>query len=178
VLFTTAADGQVISAAVTPRGGSSAVDCSKGCTVHEGDAAVLTVSKGPVPDVAGLSVGDATSTLTGKGLKVSTTQDQQFSNDVDKGKVIGIDARSGGGDWRPGDTVTLMVSKGPQPIAVPNVAGQSLKDAMDALSKAGLNPQTSIPEGLWGFFTATATDPAANTLVLPGANVKVKSSGF
>jgi serine/threonine-protein kinase len=176
-VFTDADKGTVVAASVAARGGGNPVDCSKGCTVHEGDSATLEVSAGRIPDVAGESVDEAARDLQAIGLKVADKTTEQYSDSVQKRKVVGIAARDGG-SWRPGETVTLIVSKGPQPIAVPDVSGKTLADAMAALTAAGFNPQSSIPEGLWGFFTATGTDPKAGTMLLPGANVKVKSSGY
>jgi serine/threonine-protein kinase len=177
-VFTDADKGTVVSASITQRSDGKAIDCSKGCTVHEGDSGALVVSAGRLPDVSGDSVDDATRELQSVGLKVSGKTTEQYSSTVDKKKVIGIAPRDGGGNWAPGETVTLIVSKGPQPIAIPDVSGQSLDKAMAALTKAGLNPQSSIPEALWGFFTANGTDPKAGTQVSPGTSVKVRSSGY
>ncbi|MFT4211068.1 MAG: Stk1 family PASTA domain-containing Ser/Thr kinase [Microbacterium sp.] len=133
--FTTADSGTVTAASVTPQGTSTPVDCTGGCTVHEGDSATLTVSKGALPDVTGMSVADATTTLTGAGVLVTSTQ--EYSDTVDSGDVIGIAARDGGGNWRPGDTVTLRVSKGPELFDVPDVTGKTLTEAKQILSAAG-----------------------------------------
>jgi serine/threonine-protein kinase len=168
----------VIAASVAPRGGGDAVACTNGCTVHQGDAATLVISVGDLPDVVGRSVDDATSELQRVELDVAEEQIAEFSDDIDEGRVIGIAAREGGGAWHPGDTVTLIVSKGEKPIPVPDISGSSLADAMAILRDARLNPQTSIPEPLWGFFTAVGTDPEAGTEVRPGSDVKVRSSGF
>jgi serine/threonine-protein kinase len=46
-------------------------------------------------------------------------------------------ARSGGGWWRPGDTTTLVVSKGPQLFAVPDVVGKTRDEARQTLESAG-----------------------------------------
>jgi eukaryotic-like serine/threonine-protein kinase len=134
----------VLSVAVTPRGASSATDCSNGCTVHEGDSAVITASKGPVPDVAGMSITDATTALTGVGLQVSSTPAQEFSDSIASGTVIGIGKRAGGGNWAPGDTVTLVVSKGPQLFPVPDVTGKTLADAKRILTAAGFVPAYAL----------------------------------
>ncbi len=177
-IFGAAPAETVVSATLAPRAGGS-VDCSKGCAAHEGDTMALTVSAGPLPDVAGLSVGDATDALHGAGLAVSDTPKQAYSSTVTAGQVIGLADRDGGGPWHPHDTVTLIVSKGPQPVTVPSVKGMTVHQAYTALQQAGFVPITSL-DGLpiWDFFAATGTDPAAGTLQLPGTKVKILAQGF
>nr|WP_274635802.1 Stk1 family PASTA domain-containing Ser/Thr kinase [Microbacterium bovistercoris] len=175
--YTDRAKDTVVGTLVHPAGGGKDIECGEGCTAHEGDSATLWVSLGALPSVVGMPADDAVATLKDAGISVSS-QSEEYSDGVAKGSVISMAARSPAGWWRPGDSTTLVVSKGPQPVEVPDVAGQKLSDAMATLKAARLNPQSSIPEALWGFFTATETDPAAHTYLLPGSDVKVKSSGF
>ena len=74
----------------------------------------LTVSRGrqpiDVPDLTGKDATGAARQLSGLGLKVDATQ-QQNSDTVAKGAVISQSPRDGTA-FR-GDTVTLVVSKGP-----------------------------------------------------------------
>ncbi|MDL9981403.1 Stk1 family PASTA domain-containing Ser/Thr kinase [Microbacterium candidum] len=153
-VFTDAEKGKVVAASITPKGGGAAIDCSKGCTVHEGDSGSLEVSAGKLPDVAGKSVDDATSLLTDKGLQVSGNTVQQNSDTVDNGKVIGIAPRDGGGLWRVNDTVTLIVSKGPQLFPVPDVTGKTRDQAKKILSDAGFTPTYA---DVWNIFLDSAT---------------------
>ena len=175
-LFSRAPNGIVINAELTPAGGSTS-ECGEGCNAHQGDQIRLLVSLGSVPDVSGLTVDDATSKLTGVGLNVNPNSNSSYSDTVGKGRVIDYADRDGGGNWRPGDTITLNVSKGPQPVTIPDVAGMSLTDAMQKLTDAGLQPQTSVPNTLWGLFTATSTDPKAGQSVDKNSTVRVKVSG-
>lgn len=133
-VFTDAADGSVVAASAA-RPSGEAVDCAQGCTVYEGDSASLTVSRGPVPDVSGMSVTEATRVLSDLGFDVDSTE--EFSGDVASGVVIGIGARAEGGDWRPGDTMALRVSKGPELFEVPDVEGRTLEEAKRILQNAG-----------------------------------------
>jgi serine/threonine-protein kinase len=176
-VFTDDAPDTVVSASVTPRGTDAAVDCSGGCTVHEGDAAVLTVSKGPLPDVSGMSVTEATSVLSDAGVEVTSVE--EFSDSVDKGDVIGIAERDGGGNWRPGDTVTLRVSKGPQLFDVPNVVGKTRDQAKQALEGAGFQVSYNAS---WNLFPdavtqVTAQNPAAQSAHPKGTTVTLSISG-
>ena len=167
----------VISASITPRAGGDGVDCTNGCTVHQGDTATLLVSAGALPAVAGKTVQSATEALTAVELTIAADMPSEYSDDIKEGLVLRIADKADGGAFVPQDTVTLVVSKGPEPVKIPSVRDLSLADAMKKLRDAGLNPQTSIPEAFWGFFTAEGTDPAEGTQVRPGADVKVRSSG-
>ncbi|WP_029145142.1 Stk1 family PASTA domain-containing Ser/Thr kinase [Microbacterium luticocti] len=158
VFFTKAEDGTVIAASFTAAGSDKKVDCASGCTVYEGGTATLSVSNGPVPDVVGKPLADATAALTDIGLKVKSTQ--EFSDSVAQGSVIGMKDRSGGGDWRPGDTVTLVVSKGPQLFAVPSVLDLTRDQAVDALKKAGFGVDYNPA---WNAIADSATKVTAST---------------
>ncbi|GAA4487346.1 Stk1 family PASTA domain-containing Ser/Thr kinase [Microbacterium panaciterrae] len=136
MLFSRADNGIVINAEVTPRGGAT-VECGEGCSAHQGDAIRLLVSLGSVPDVSGMTVGDATNRLVGVGLKVNPDVNSEYSDTVPKDRVLGYADRDGGGNWRPGDTITLDVSKGPQLFDVPNVVGMTRDKAKATLSDAG-----------------------------------------
>ncbi|MBD7958057.1 Stk1 family PASTA domain-containing Ser/Thr kinase [Microbacterium sp. Sa4CUA7] len=167
----------VISASVTPRDGGDAIDCTNGCTVRQDDDASLLVSAGAVPDVSGRGVDSATSELNAVDLQVSGETIQEYSSDFSNGEVIGIAARGEGGNWRPGETVTLIVSKGPAPIEVPDVEGLTVAEAMTVLSEAGFEPGTALPQIVWGIFTVSSTSPGAGSWELPGTQVTVRSTG-
>ncbi|MBZ4486656.1 Stk1 family PASTA domain-containing Ser/Thr kinase [Microbacterium sp. cx-55] len=174
-VFTGAADGTVVSASVA-RPSGEAVDCTNGCTVYEGDTASLLVSRGSVPDVSGLKVQDAVRTLEGVDLVVSADRQSQFSNDVDKGNVIGIAGRDGGGDWRPGDTVTLIVSEGPELFRVPDVEGLTRDEAKSTLSAAGFSADYLSTWDLFpnGSTEVEAQDPGAGAMVERGTRISLR----
>ncbi|MBS1697215.1 MAG: Stk1 family PASTA domain-containing Ser/Thr kinase [Actinobacteria bacterium] len=176
-LFSGADSGIVINAEVTPRSGAAGYECGEGCSIFEGDQIRLLVSLGPVPDVSGMTVGDATGKLTAVKLQVNPDSNYSYSDSVPKDRVIGYGDRPEPGNWRPGDTITLNVSKGPEPITVPNVVGANLADAMKTLSDAGLNPQTSVPEIAWSLFQVTSTDPKAGDSVDKNSTIRVKVTG-
>jgi serine/threonine-protein kinase len=89
-----------------------------------------------VPSMAGATQGQATKSLAALGLKVDVT-DQVFSEDVPAGKVISSNP-GGGGKIGTGGTVHLTISKGPDRIKVPALAGLTLEAATAALTAAGL----------------------------------------
>lgn len=135
VQFSDQAEGTVLAAVRHPREGGDDVDVSEpGAVVYEGDSANLTVSAGPVPDVAGLSVEDATAELTARELSVAGT-DEEFNDGVESGLVIRAVLPEGA--LRPGDSVRLLVSKGPQPVPVPDVTDLTRDQAKQELEAAG-----------------------------------------
>ncbi|MFT4051557.1 MAG: Stk1 family PASTA domain-containing Ser/Thr kinase [Microbacterium sp.] len=133
--FTDAAEDTVIAARITPPGGGDAIDCTNGCTATENSTVSFDISVGPVPDVAGQSVDAATSNLEAVELQVMTTE--EYSDDVDSGDVIRVVSRDDDGALQPGDTVTLVVSKGPELFEVPDVVGMTRDEAKSTLESAG-----------------------------------------
>jgi serine/threonine-protein kinase len=164
----------VVSATLAPRAGDPQ-DCTQGCAAHEGDSVTLLVSLGGIPDVSGDSVDRATQRLTEVGLQVADDRRQQSSDTIEKGDVIGIADRDGGGNWRPGDRVTLIVSTGPPLFAVPNVVGMTRDQAKSALTKAGfaveyLPSWDLFPDGLT---KVQSQSPAADAKVVKGTKVSL-----
>ena len=110
-----------------------------GARVRANQTVTIVVSSGPpiltVPDVTHNSRDDATSKLQNMGFKVNVTE--QFNDSVDQGKVISQDP-GGNSHLAKGQTVTLLVSKGPHYVDVPPVSGMSRDAARRALEQAGL----------------------------------------
>lgn len=171
LLYSRADEGVVINASVTPRAGGDDVACGEGCNVFEADTAHLIVSLGGLPDVVGMTASEASSAMGEKDI--TTTTVEEFSNDVEQGRVISVPERDGGANWRPGDTMTLVVSKGPQLFEVPDVTGQNRDTAAKTLRDAGFEPTwnplwTPFPNGLT---EVTGTDPAAGAMRRAGSEV-------
>ncbi|WP_336646229.1 Stk1 family PASTA domain-containing Ser/Thr kinase [Microbacterium sp. USHLN186] len=162
--------GLVINVRITPRAGGDAYGCADGCQVFEDDTALLQLSLGAVPDVAGKPVDDAVRTLEEAGLKVSGDRPEEWSESVPKGSVISQSAeRPDGGAWRPGDTVTLTVSKGPQPLPIPDVKGDTVRVAVEKLQNAGFKVNATIedveiPLGgkYWDIYSVCGYDPTGS----------------
>ena len=96
----------------------------------------LIGSKISIPSIAGLSQTDAINTLTPLGLKVAIGS-KAFSEDIPAGKIISSNP-GGGGHLSKGGTVTIILSSGPERIAVPTIAGMTPDAATAALTSAGL----------------------------------------
>jgi serine/threonine-protein kinase len=136
-------------------------------------AGVWYVSEGRfthVPGVLALPQDQAQHKLTSAGLDTQVKQD--FSLTVPRGNVISTDPAPGK-RIRSNGTVTLTVSKGPQEIRVPDLAGRTLADAQAQIKAAGLTPGTvtrsfndSVPQG-----QVIVTEPAAGTQRAPGTPV-------
>jgi beta-lactam-binding protein with PASTA domain len=100
-------------------------DAASRSSLAEGSPVNLVISSGPqivaVPNVEGLSQDAATAVLTAAKLKVGTNI-LHTSNTLATGKVISQDAASRS-SLAEGSSVNLVISSGPQMVAVPNVEG-------------------------------------------------------
>lgn len=115
-----------------------AADPGVGTELRKDAAVNVTVSKGPKPikvvDFTGKDADKAEEKLTGLGFVVERTE--EHSDDVELGDVITQDPDSGKG-FRD-DTITLLVSKGPVLVEVPNVRTLSVEEATAELEAIGL----------------------------------------
>ena len=175
-LFTATPDGTVVGASITPPGGGDPIDCTNGCTAQEGSTVAFTVSLGPVPDVVGDTLAEATAKLQAVQLTAASTE--EFSTEVDKGRVIRVADRDGGGDFRPGDTVNLVVSKGPELVQIPpGIVGETIRDAKEALEDLGFEVDPGIDEfgflGInnWDIYHVRSSSPAAGSSAVKGSTV-------
>lgn len=127
------------------------------------------VSKGrkpiPISDFAGRPIDDGTSAADKAGLNADVKQ--KFSDDVDKGIIISQSPNSG--NLFKGDSVTFVVSKGPDLVAVPNVVGMKRAEAVKTLEAAGFTPQAYGP----GDFTVRRQSPGNGEKVKRGSDVSI-----
>ncbi len=147
-----------------------------GATYPERGAITLVVSVGRVPPVEGLPVGDAEARLDAAGLEVEFAE-PIFHNEVAKDSVVTADWLND--PMRPGDTVRLTVSKGPDLVAVPNVVGLNWQEAGTQLRDAGFDLDYNILADVApGAFVVSKTTPAADETALRGSTVTVNFAGF
>lgn len=90
-----------------------------------------------VPSVLGQTEKTAQARLSDAGLELKSVK--SYSDTVERGKVISSDPESGARIRENGE-VTLVVSRGPEIVKVPDVQGLSLADAGSELKEAGLVP--------------------------------------
>ncbi len=142
--------------------------------LQQGEPVDLVVSGGPqdriIPDVdPATDAAMFIETLELAGLVVEQSRD--FDDDVPSGEFIIIDPGPGTAVER-GDTVTVVISDGPLPVAIPPTAGLALGEALDRLDAAGF-----LAGELEGSANAACsvvgTDPPTGAEIQPGNSVAV-----
>ena len=144
-----------------------------GTEAEEGSLVTITVSSGPgeapVPIVQGLPVDEAADKLREAGFK--SEQRREFSDTVRSGRVIET-APPEGSTVRKGSTVTLVVSRGREKVAVPAVEGKTRDEAERLLRQAGLESAVTEREDEDAEpGTVLEQDPAAGTRIAKGRTV-------
>jgi serine/threonine-protein kinase len=112
----------------------------------------LVISQGREPiqlaDWTGQPVDQAVAAMTEAKLKVDATK-QAWSDTVPKGAVVSQSPATG--TLFKGGLVTLVVSKGPQLVAVPDVVGRQEQAARSILEHLGFT--VKVERALGGFFS-------------------------
>jgi len=142
-----------------------------GTLLTEGSVLDLQLSLGPLPEVAGTNSTRATETLEALGLTVTAVQ--VFSDAVGAGQVVALEALV---DPLPESaSVTLKVSKGPEFVTMPNVVGETVAAAQNALKSLGLlvTVDTDQLSSRFGVVKVTKQNPAASSRVRVGTQVTV-----
>jgi len=147
------------------------VDWSPVGETTKGAAVAVNVSAGPplreVPELAGRGYDDARNALVERGLQAKRTD--AFSNDVEPGIVIRT-TPGAGAPARKGSTVTVVVSKGPDVVRVPQIVGRTVDEARALLEEAGLTVAAVVPrQGR----RVLASDPAPGATVRRGSGVEL-----
>ncbi|MDX6372856.1 MAG: eukaryotic-like serine/threonine-protein kinase, partial [Nocardioidaceae bacterium] len=154
-----------------PKGIVVASDPKGGTTLRFGTIVDLVVSKGrrpiPVGSWAGKSVDEAEQALQQRGLKVDVSH--QYSDSVSEGIVISQDPKDGA--LFKGDTVSLLVSLGPELVAVPDVVAYGVDDATATLQDAGFVVDVQESSGYIGLGYVFSMDPVAGTALPKGSTV-------
>lgn len=150
-----------------PEGAAISVDPAPGTTTRHDTKVTLVLSKGrmPVamPDIVGKSKEEANAALEALRLKVTYSQD--WSDKVPRDKVVSASHQAQEQlHW--GDTVNVVISRGPQAITMPDVKGKSQDEATRILEGYGLKVNISAP---LGNLTHTVRFQDPN----PGSQVKV-----
>lgn len=149
---------------------------SAGASAKKGSSVRIVVSGGPasksLTNVAGLSATSAAAKLRKAGFK--TTTKSESSKTVPSGRVIGTEPPAET-EVQEGRLVTLLVSSGPAPIRVPDVAGQTLEAAQATLTNAELAVGTVTKQisSTQAAGTVLAQSPAAGGSLHAGGKVNL-----
>ena len=155
-----------------PEGRVIGQDPSGNTKADEGSTVTLTVSKGreqvAVPQVVGLTAKSARGRLDKAGLNANERDEN--STTVEKGRVIS--ASPGEGEKvDKGSSVTLVVSSGPEQVAVPDVTGKTYDEASSTLQAAGLKVTRTDRESDQDPGTVLAQNPKGGVQVATGSTV-------
>ena len=90
------------------------------------------------PDLYNLTLDEAQRSLDKLNLNIRVNIEDEYSNEVEKGKIISQQPMSGS-TLQEGDTVTLVLSKGPMTGNIPNVVGLTLGEAGNILKENKLS---------------------------------------
>jgi beta-lactam-binding protein with PASTA domain len=118
-------------------------DPPPGTELAPGETVTIEVSSGSgtvtVPGVAGLTQDEARNLLAERGLTNVTTRDVA-DNNVEAGRVVRSEPAQGA-EVPPEQTITLLISAGPQQVSVPDVRGRTEEVAVGLIQQAGLTPR-------------------------------------
>jgi beta-lactam-binding protein with PASTA domain len=159
-----------------PAGRIISTDPRPGADARQGSSVSAVVSKGPeryaVPQVAGMSVADATTAITDASLAVGAT-----TSTYDERTASGLVVTTNPGPTtklKRGQAVSLVVSKGPAPVPLPALVGRSATEAVATLKKLGLQSASTLAYSK----TVTAgdvisTNPKSGAAVPRGSTVSL-----
>lgn len=159
-----------------PSGAALSISPDPGTTLDHNEQVTITLSKGPMPvtmpTVEGISRDDLESTFA--DLKLTANITEEFSDSVPSGDVISASAEPGT-ELHWGDSVDVVVSKGPETVAVPSgLVGKQESEVTRTLEKLGFDVETNrILGGLFG----TVRDVQYNgTSISDGADVRLRDT--
>jgi eukaryotic-like serine/threonine-protein kinase len=146
--------------------------------IVKGGTITLTLSLGPerypVPDVTGMELAAAKGELEQVKLKIKEGAGK-YSDTVPQGVVISSNPKADTA-LKPGDTVTVVVSKGRAPITVPDLTGKNINEARAILQQLGLAAVESYKDSDAPADSVIAQSPKAGAGAEKDAEVKLDVS--
>lgn len=143
-----------------------------GTTLKPGAVVDLVLSRGRKPievrDFTGKSFDDAREALEARRLEVSVAG-EEFSDTVPEGFVISQDPT--GGTLFRGDTVSFVVSQGPELVEVPRVRAMGVEAATSLLEGLGFAVETDEADGYLGLGFVFSSDPGSGESVPKGSTI-------
>jgi beta-lactam-binding protein with PASTA domain len=125
---------------VAARGTIVSTDPEAGSNILPGATIEAIISKGKeryaVPDLSDLKASQAVSALKAKHLQIGAVS-EEYSDDVAKGRIKEMSGVNAGDLVKRDTKVDIVVSKGPEPVDVPNFTGQSSGTATSGLRGRG-----------------------------------------
>jgi serine/threonine-protein kinase len=154
-----------------PKGQVIRTDPVAGATLRPGTSVDVWVSRGRQPikvsDWTGKSGDTAEAQLKKAGLEVES--DSQYDDDVAAGLVISQSPDSG--TLYRGDTVSLLVSKGPELVQVPSLRAWGVEAATKELKRLGFTVRTAHADAYIGVGYVWSTDPGGGSKIPKGSTV-------
>ncbi|SDZ06839.1 serine/threonine protein kinase [Micromonospora pattaloongensis] len=151
---------------------------ASGDRIIKGGKITLILSLGPeryqVPDVLGKTFELAQVELDSARLTVARGPDR-FDNNLPAGTVVAVDPPVGT-QVKPGDKVTVVISKGKAPITVPNVIGKNITEARAILQQLGLQAVESYVDSEKPKDIVLGQDPADGAGAEQGGQIKLEVS--
>jgi eukaryotic-like serine/threonine-protein kinase len=148
-----------------------------GSEAEKGDALTVVLSLGPqleaVPEVEGVERETAIDRIEKAGFEWRVIR--EYHPDVPEDRVI-EQSPPGATDLEVGKQVRLTVSRGPAPVDLPNLSGQTEEQARQALGDLNLDVGVVEDFSTVPFGEVIRTDPAAGTTVEQGSFVTIHVS--
>jgi eukaryotic-like serine/threonine-protein kinase len=145
-----------------------------GTVVDERSVVSLVIGGGPasvnVPRLEGLTLAQAQAELEKAGLELGPQTQQPTSDPSLVNHVIDSTPKAGQ-SAKGGDSVAVVIGIEQTGVRVPNLSGQDMDDAENALREAGLQPQR--PDSADDNDKVSGTNPSAGQVVPEGTEVEL-----
>jgi serine/threonine-protein kinase len=133
---------------VLPGNAVQSISPEPGTTMNHNKKITIALSKGPMPvsmpDIVGRTKDEVETAFSDAKLTANYTE--EFSDTVASGSVISASVKPGAQlHW--GDSVDVVLSKGPETVTLPDVRGTSTSEAKKTLEALGLEVKVSAPLG-------------------------------
>lgn len=166
--------GESVYSSDVPVGAVADASPAPGTPVPMNSTVTVAISQGPqpatVPEIEGQGLAEARRMLDEAGLNVGEVT-EEFDDRIFGGNVVSVDPGPGTNLER-GDRVDLVLSTA---VRVPDLAGTSLDDAVDALEDEGFDVDTTRDRDAAGvdFDAVVGISPDPGTLLDPEEDMEV-----
>ncbi|MGI8652983.1 MAG: Stk1 family PASTA domain-containing Ser/Thr kinase [Geodermatophilaceae bacterium] len=159
-----------------PVGSVIGFDPAAGTDLRRDQQITMLVSIGPepraIPEVSGLAQDEAQAALVALGFAVDVRE--EFNRDVAAGIALRTEPAPDAGPQPVGTTIILVISKGPDLVAVPDVRGKDRETAIAELQAAGFVAEVTSFLGN----RVTQQSPGPGELAERGSTVSILLSFF